>query len=159
MFDCGACHGLFVDASTLERATEEARRRDPGSFRASAPPGLQPITYVKCPVCAEVMNRTNFGRRSGVIVDVCRAHGTWFDAGELDTVLAFVAKGGLEETAKRDREEAQRRAREERAAKDAEVLRNALTVQSTYEARRWRAQVTTGQALLDALDALVRLSD
>lgn len=159
MFDCNACHGLFMDAATLARATEEAKEKGPGSFRPSAPPGLEPITYVKCPVCAEVMNRTNFGRRSGVIVDICKAHGTWFDAGELDGALAFVAKGGLEETAKRDQEEAKRRAREERVEKEANAIRNALSVQSTYEARHWRAQVTTGQALLDALDALVRLSD
>ena len=36
------------------------------------------------------MRRINFGRRSGVIVDVCNAHGTWFDPGELAAVLRFV---------------------------------------------------------------------
>jgi hypothetical protein len=42
------------------------------------------------------MARMIFGQRSGVVVDVCRAHGTWFDAGELDAVLEFVRFGGLE---------------------------------------------------------------
>jgi hypothetical protein len=41
------------------------------------------------------MNRVNFGPRSGVIVDVCGQHGSWFDAGELALALSFVAEGGL----------------------------------------------------------------
>jgi hypothetical protein len=38
----------------------------------------------------------NFGVRSGIIVDVCREHGTWFDRGEYDAALGFVRDGGLE---------------------------------------------------------------
>ena len=44
------------------------------------------------------MNRRNFGRTSGVIVDCCGAHGTWFDADELERVGKFVAAGGLAST-------------------------------------------------------------
>jgi hypothetical protein len=44
------------------------------------------------------MNRKNFGSVSGVIVDVCKQHGTWFDLGELPRVLAFVAGGGMDRT-------------------------------------------------------------
>jgi Zn-finger nucleic acid-binding protein len=43
------------------------------------------------------MQRRNFGKTSGVIVDVCAQHGTWFDPGELSRVLAFVEAGGLAE--------------------------------------------------------------
>ena len=53
------------------------------------------------------MNRVNFGKVSGVIVDVCKAHGTWFDPGELTRVVAFAAAGGLERT--RAREKLERR--------------------------------------------------
>ncbi len=42
------------------------------------------------------MQRKNFGRVSGVIVDTCGMHGTFFDAGELQDVLAFVRSGGLQ---------------------------------------------------------------
>jgi Zn-finger nucleic acid-binding protein len=55
-----------------------------------------PITYVRCPRCAKPMNRMNFGRRSGVIVDACRDHGTWLDAGELERVRDFVRAHGLD---------------------------------------------------------------
>jgi hypothetical protein len=42
------------------------------------------------------MNRINFAHTSGVIVDVCTSHGTWFDADELRRVLEFITAGGLE---------------------------------------------------------------
>jgi hypothetical protein len=43
------------------------------------------------------MNRKNFGAHSGIIVDVCREHGTWFDGDELAAALEFVRAGGLVE--------------------------------------------------------------
>jgi hypothetical protein len=65
------------------------------------------------------MNRTVFGKSSGVVVDVCSAHGTWFDARELTASLAFVERGGIELVERRERE---RKAEEERRAEvDARV--------------------------------------
>jgi Zn-finger nucleic acid-binding protein len=69
------------------------------------------------------MARMTFGQRSGVIVDVCRAHGTWFDAGELDAVMAFVRGGGLEtELAKAPKPEVDAEARKLEAALTVELL-------------------------------------
>jgi Zn-finger nucleic acid-binding protein len=102
----------------------------PGLTAAARPPSRaqeQPVRYLKCPGCARLMNRQNFGRRSGVVVDVCRAHGVWFDAGELGDVVGFVMRGGLDEARKRELEEARlelRRKREElEKAGDATSLR------------------------------------
>jgi Zn-finger nucleic acid-binding protein len=53
------------------------------------------------------MLRKNFRESSGVIVDVCAAHGVWFDRGELATILAFASSGAL---AKADRDIAERAA-------------------------------------------------
>jgi Zn-finger nucleic acid-binding protein len=41
------------------------------------------------------MLRKNFLETSGVIVDVCSAHGVWFDRGELTKIFAFAATGEL----------------------------------------------------------------
>jgi hypothetical protein len=41
------------------------------------------------------MARKNYGKRSGVIVDWCAAHGTWLDADELEQIASFIASGGL----------------------------------------------------------------
>jgi Zn-finger nucleic acid-binding protein len=41
------------------------------------------------------MNRSNFARSSGVIIDLCKQHGVWFDADELPKIIEFIDKGGL----------------------------------------------------------------
>ena len=63
---------------------------------AAAPPPTDKVRYVHCAVCTKVMNRVNFGKSSGVIVDVCKNHGVWFERDELRRVLQFVANGGLD---------------------------------------------------------------
>jgi Zn-finger nucleic acid-binding protein len=98
--ECPGCGGLWLDEALFERV---ARERD-GTLVASvrglpgaAPARLEtPVRYLRCPVCAEIMNRRNFASASGVILDWCRGHGWWFDPQELERVLAFLAQGGLE---------------------------------------------------------------
>ncbi len=70
--------------------------------------------YRKCPECAAVMQRKNFGGVSGIILDVCAQHGTYFDHEELPGVLAFVKSGGLALAQRRDREERARNAKRPR---------------------------------------------
>jgi Zn-finger nucleic acid-binding protein len=115
--DCGRCGGQFVEVAALrdllERHTQDAGVvRPPGSGRSAA----DPVRYVACPVCRALMNRHNFGGASGVIVDVCAKHGTWFDRGELPRVLAFVESGGLARRRALDEEEHRRRVQERAAS-------------------------------------------
>jgi Zn-finger nucleic acid-binding protein len=42
-----------------------------------------------------MMNRQNFGRLSGTIVDTCAGHGTFLDRGELHQVVKFILEGGF----------------------------------------------------------------
>jgi Zn-finger nucleic acid-binding protein len=116
LLDCASCGGQFVEhellASLLESrevtglAVERRVRR--------APLGLGAVRYVPCPECRQLMNRKNFGGASGVVVDVCSAHGTWFDEAELPRVLAFVESGGLALARRHARERLDDRARAER---------------------------------------------
>jgi Zn-finger nucleic acid-binding protein len=62
---------------------------------AAATVAPERVRYLPCPVCKKMMNRQNFGRRSGVILDVCKGHGAWFQAGELHRALAFIDSGGF----------------------------------------------------------------
>ena len=67
------------------------------------------------------MNRMNFGRLSGTIVDVCRGHGTFLDTGELHAVVTFIQQGGLERMRAReidDLKDEQRRLREAQVTAD-----------------------------------------
>jgi Zn-finger nucleic acid-binding protein len=50
--------------------------------------------YLNCPACSGPMSRSNFAKVSGVMVDGCARHGTWFDAGELQDILRFIGDGG-----------------------------------------------------------------
>lgn len=132
---CDACGGLWIDQTAFERIVEDRERDDHvrmvvhAGQRHEAGSGTpaSAVTYLKCPDCQGVMNRRNFGRRSGVIVDVCHAHGTWFDADELPRVIEFVRSGGLDEAYRREREELERQKREDQATRRAaatEALRS-----------------------------------
>jgi hypothetical protein len=60
------------------------------------------------------MNRKLFAAGAGVIVDVCRAHGTFFDAGELPAIIEFVMQGGLEQAQKKELERERQRIQHEK---------------------------------------------
>ncbi len=67
------------------------------------------------------MNRINFARCSGVIVDVCKGHGTWFDRDELSGIVEFIHGGGLEASRTKEKlalEEERQRLRQEQLAVD-----------------------------------------
>jgi Zn-finger nucleic acid-binding protein len=94
---CKACSGLFLTHETFEMM-QDSQQRVIESTRAGSPTaaiGATRITYVRCPVCRTLMNRKNFAAGSGVILDVCGRHGTWFDGGELEKIMDFIARGGL----------------------------------------------------------------
>ena len=114
--DCGRCGGQFVDTAALRDLVERHDRLDVG---LGARPGQRipvetRVRYVRCPVCSSMMNRRNFAGASGVVVDVCVKHGTWFDAGELPRVLTFVEAGGLSRARARAAEEERLRVVRER---------------------------------------------
>jgi Zn-finger nucleic acid-binding protein len=95
--DCSGCHGLFLDKSTIDKLGSP----EGASLRLAFPNRPRRdedrvVRYLTCPVCHSMMNRTIFARVSGVIVDVCKEHGVWFDAGEINAILAFIESGGLE---------------------------------------------------------------
>lgn len=123
MQECAKCGGVFVDHETIGKlATDPARRGEARAgggglpARTSIEPGLETVRYVKCPVCQQTMNRKNYSDVSGVIVDVCRADGVWFDAGELTRVVEFIEQGGLER-ARRVRDERSEEARRQERVK------------------------------------------
>lgn len=94
--ECSACAGMFVSHRALEAILAKNRQ---GTFvvppaRAAKTEREHDIRYLKCPMCHQHMNRINFGKSSGIVVDVCKVHGTWFDADELTGAVLFVANGG-----------------------------------------------------------------
>ena len=109
LLDCGVCGGQFVEHTLFREMLSRQGAVDVPEATLALPPRPDPrTTYIPCPECSVLMNRKNFGARSGVVVDVCKKHGTWFDEGELPRVLAFVASGGLVRAQKAEADEASR---------------------------------------------------
>jgi len=98
---CAECFGLFFDLGELERLLNHSVQQvhainlthldniNTDRFQAK-----QVVRYIKCPECHEFMRRTNFAKKSGVIVDICRAHGIWLDSGEVTHLMEWKKMGG-----------------------------------------------------------------
>jgi Zn-finger nucleic acid-binding protein len=118
--ECAGCGGLWLDNDTFLAICADRERQaavGPGTARpamAKAAGGIDVrVKYLRCPVCRAMMDRVNFARVSGVVVDVCADHGTWFDLNELHRIVDFIASGGLDRSLERVRDDAfDRRLRE-----------------------------------------------
>ena len=107
--ECERCLGLWVDVPAFEQICADREQQAAVLGAASPEPSKSvqtddKVRYVPCPECRQLMNRINFARCSGVVVDVCKGHGTWFDREELSRIVEFIRGGGLE--AARSREKA-----------------------------------------------------
>jgi Zn-finger nucleic acid-binding protein/DNA-directed RNA polymerase subunit RPC12/RpoP len=128
--ECAACLGVFLDHVAIKRVViDRAQSRADallGALRRSEPrpvPAAGQKMYLPCPVCHVVMNRRLFATGTGVIIDVCRTHGTFFDAGELPLIIDFVMNGGLDQAHKKDIERMREAAHRELAAAPLPVAR------------------------------------
>jgi Zn-finger nucleic acid-binding protein len=106
--ECSVCYGVWLDRATVKRVIENRHQSSldyvsgygyPERNTISGPPRDENQFYIRCPDCSQMMSRTNFARRSGIILDICRGHGTWFDQGALPRLIEFVSQGGLEQAA------------------------------------------------------------
>jgi Zn-finger nucleic acid-binding protein len=129
---CRRCGGQFVEHALLRSLLEQYETTgiafpDAPYHKPVPKAATERVHYRPCSVCQQMMNRKNFGGSSGVIVDVCAKHGTWFDAGELPQVLEFVQSGGLVRERVREEERKRLAAREqEHAANGGELVPHSL---------------------------------
>jgi len=149
MRECESCGGLWLEVAAFEKLCVD-REHQSAVLGLASPMRGRPIDptaeeikvrYVPCPQCGQLMNRMNFARCSGVIVDVCRGHGTWFDREELRAIIEFIRAGGLELA--RNKEKRQ-------IAFEREQLRHEQFVRSRSEARAFSYSDTD---MLDGLSA------
>lgn len=152
--ECVACHGLWLDHVAVERIIVDRQQARAESLMGALPTTLkltpQPAgkMYIKCPACRQIMNRTLFAAGSGVVIDVCKQHGAFFDIGELPRVIEYVMKGGLETAARKQIDHAKAQvAREQHAAR----------VAAMEASRMAGAQAASrGGALVDLLFSIFR---
>jgi Zn-finger nucleic acid-binding protein len=99
--ECPGCHGLWVSGDhfdALVRRAADARQQRPVTAEKPRVQRGNPldhaVRYRRCPECDQFMLRSNYKRSSGVVLDLCRRHGTWLDADELEQVAGFILAGG-----------------------------------------------------------------
>jgi len=112
VLECGRCGGFWLGHKAFRQLVERALHEvlPFGTHEALAPgsagKGLEQHRrgrfYRPCVVCGQLMNRFNYGRVSGVIIDACKGHGIWFEAGALNRILDWVHLGGAELTAREE---------------------------------------------------------
>ena len=117
--ECSRCDGIWVDADTFEGlcASREAQAAVLHQLAGRAHSSHPAVKYRPCARCSKMMNRVNFGRISGVVVDVCKGHGTYLDPGELHAIVQFIQAGGLDRARARQLEDLKE---QERRLADAE---------------------------------------
>lgn len=115
---CAVCGGLWADSASFkklceDRATQAAYMGEGSALPAPKPsdPSAAGVHYRPCAACGEFMNRFNFAGCSGVILDVCKPHGVWFDADELRRIVAFIRAGGLDVAREKERQDVERERR------------------------------------------------
>jgi Zn-finger nucleic acid-binding protein len=118
LLECGKCDGVWMDADVFERlcADKEAQAAVLHQFGPRTGTPAERVKYRPCPRCGKMMNRVNFGRLSGTIVDVCRGHGTYLDHGELNRIVEFIHSGGLDRARARQLEDLKDQERKVREA-------------------------------------------
>jgi Zn-finger nucleic acid-binding protein len=97
--ECAACDGVWVDAEVFERLCAQRESQTAVLSRLvprTASGSRGPVRYRPCLCCGKMMNRVNFGKLSGAVIDVCRGHGAFLDAGELHQIVTFIQNGGLD---------------------------------------------------------------
>lgn len=103
--ECPKCHGLWAPEDRfdilVERTVTAVRERhleqDVAAPRVDGGnPVENAVEYRRCPTCDALMNRRNFRKRSGVVIDRCHQHGTWLDAHELERIAGYVLSGRAE---------------------------------------------------------------
>jgi len=107
LLECASCDGTWIEAGSFDRLCAQREQqaamvqksveaRKDTNTAVHMPSPADRIRYRPCPVCGKMMNRQNFGRLSGAIVDTCGGHGTFLDRGELHQVVQFILGGGFD---------------------------------------------------------------
>jgi Zn-finger nucleic acid-binding protein len=101
VLECQSCTGLWLGVDAFRELRDRAARgavhladavltkQEPAEREDQAG-----RLYRPCIECRQLMSRRLYAPGSGVIIDICRDHGIWFDAAELHQVLRWIAAGG-----------------------------------------------------------------
>ena len=133
LLECRRCRGAWLDAATFEHLCASREAQAAVIHHTGAHPTVPAgeVRYRKCVACGTAMNRLNFGRLSGTVVDVCKGHGTFLDAGELHAIITFIQGGGLDRARQRQIDDLKEQEQRLRAAQAKRPSGGDLAIDST----------------------------
>jgi Zn-finger nucleic acid-binding protein len=138
--ECAACLGVFLDHVAIKRIVVDRAQSRAEALLGALPraevralPAAGQKMYLPCPVCHVVMNRRLFAAGTGVIIDVCRSHGSFFDTGELPLVIELVMNGGLDKAERKDIDRLREAAKHELAAAQAAAHRGQIPIARLHQ--------------------------
>ncbi|MCK5897620.1 MAG: zf-TFIIB domain-containing protein [Methylococcales bacterium] len=97
---CHQCFGLFLHSHQLDEILENSVPAVEGINMKKIQEinkdryQVKKVKYIKCPVCTNLMARSSFAYRSGVVIDKCLKHGMWLDNGEMTHLMEWKKAGG-----------------------------------------------------------------
>jgi Zn-finger nucleic acid-binding protein len=101
---CTSCQATLFPPRALESVLDKLRDateqldfeevvkelRDPRAGRKLA----KSVRYRTCPQCRGPMSRRNYGETSGIILEVCNAHGSWVEQQSFAELSDWISRGG-----------------------------------------------------------------
>ena len=101
VLECDACTGFWISIDSFVQLRDRVMRQSLYAADDQARPSKQVNVqtqagpfYRTCIHCHKRMSRRQYVRGCGIIIDVCRNHGIWFDANELQQTVQWHATGG-----------------------------------------------------------------
>ena len=103
LMECHHCAGIWLSSKTFSHLEQKAKIEavsgiisEPIQAKISKENYNPTKFYRKCPQCNSIMQRKNYATSSGIVIDICKNHGIWFDIKELDEILKFIRSGQLQ---------------------------------------------------------------
>ena len=84
---CFKCRGIWLDKGEIEHLISIAGGND--ELLKTTTSTTTRERKRKCPVCRRAMEKEFIGKAQTLLLDCCRRHGMWSDAGELNKILAL----------------------------------------------------------------------
>jgi len=150
--ECPKCSGLWLDAATFEKICADREEQSAVLGNLLGPDPLVSVDpnprYRPCPRCGQLMNRLNFARASGVIIDICKPHGVWFDRDELRRIIEFIRAGGIDRAREKQKEQLDEA---RRALESAQISRTSGDIGANYSASYTNSDLVAAFGLAGSL--------
>lgn len=133
MEQCPSCAGLWMPVQSFDALVESAENRAAATglmVARGSGAAQEQVWYPKCLFCEEPMSRVNYARSSGVLINICRAHGVWLDTNELHEIMQFIRSGGLDRARAKELEKLKQ---ERRRVEDAQARLRDQRIESRME--------------------------